>query len=232
MIGDPRQFTDTLTSELNAPGGSFAWDVNPSTRPIVAGRHGRDATGPPQDPIALPNPPGIPAENTIYPPDGPVEEIPFTVRGPADGVDNGRMNVHVEWSSPDTDWDLYVLGPNGDIVTQSASFGDTTEDASLFDPPPGQYTAVVVNYDQVMNTPDDWFDGQVTFRSPTPRIQTGVKESWTLTCKDSPAASRAAARWSSTAARWRTWATPATAASRARTPLAPRRAECEHVFVR
>jgi hypothetical protein len=151
----------------------------------VAGRHGRDATGPPQDPIALPNPLGVPAENTIYPPDGPVEKIPFTVRGPADGVDNGRMNVHVEWSSPDTDWDLYVLGPNGDIVTQSASFGDTTEDASLFDPPPGQYTAVVVNYDQVMNTPDDWFDGQVTFRSPTPRIQTGIKESWTLTCRDS-----------------------------------------------
>jgi hypothetical protein len=185
VIGDPRQFTDRLTSELNAPGGSFTWNVNPSTRPIVAGRHGRDATGPPQDPIALPNPPGVPSENTIYPPDGPVEKIPFTVRGPADGVDNGRMNVHVEWSSPDTDWDLYVLGPNGDIVTQSASFGDTTEDASLFDPPPGQYTAVVVNYDQVMNTPDDWFDGQVTFRSPTPRIQTGIKESWTLTCRDS-----------------------------------------------
>jgi murein tripeptide amidase MpaA len=185
VIGDPRQFTDTLTSELNAPGGSFTWNVNPSTRPIVAGRHGRDATGPPQDPIALPNPPGVPAENTIYPPDGPVEKIPFTVKGPADGVDNGRMNVHIEWSSPDTDWDLYVLGPNGDIVTQSASFGDTTEDASLFDPPPGQYTAVVVNYDQVMNTPDDWFDGQVTFRSPTPQIQTGVKESWTLTCRDS-----------------------------------------------
>ena len=95
------------------------------------------------------------------------------------------MTVHIEWSSPDTDWDVYVLGPNGDIVTQSASFGDTTEDAFLFDPPPGQYTAVVVNYDQVMNTPDDWFDGKVTFRSPTPRIETGVKETWTLTCTDS-----------------------------------------------
>jgi hypothetical protein len=183
-IGDPRQFTDTLSSELRAPGGSFRWDVNPSTRPVVAGRDGRDPTGPPQDPIALANPPGVPAENPAYPPGGPVEEIPFAVKGPADGVDNGRMTVHIEWGSPDTDWDLYVIGPSGDIVTQSASFGDTGEDASLFDPPPGRYRAVVVDYDQVRRTPDDWSDGKVTFRSPSPRVVTGVKEAWTLTCTD------------------------------------------------
>ena len=184
-IGDPLQFTDTLSSELQTSGPTFAWHVNPSTRPLVAGRHGRDPTGPPQARIDLANPPGVPAENTIYPPGGPVEEIPFTVKGPADGVDNGRMTVHIEWSSPDTDWDIYVIGPNGQIVTQSAAFGDTTEDASLFDPPPGQYEVHVVNYDQVMNTPDDWWGGNVTFRSPTPRIETGTKESWTLTCMDS-----------------------------------------------
>jgi hypothetical protein len=183
-IGDPLQFTDTLTSELKPAGGAFRWAVNPSTRPLVAGRHGRDPVGPPQDEIELVNPPGIPRENTVYPPDGPVEEIPFTVKGPADGVDNGRMTVHLEWSSPDTDWDIYVIGPNGQIVTQSASFGDTTEDATLFDPPPGEYKLHVVNYDQVMHTPDDWFDGHVSFRSPTPRIETGTKESWTLTCLD------------------------------------------------
>ena len=184
-IGDPLQFTDTLTSELKPSGPTFAWHVNPSTRPLVAGRHGRDAAAPPQEPIALANPPGVPAENTVYPPGGPVEEIPFTVKGPAEGVDNGRMTVHIEWGSPDTDWDIYVIGPGGQIVAQSASFGDTTEDASLFDPPPGQYKVHVVNYDQVMNTPDDWFAGEVTFRSPTPRIETGTKESWTLTCLDS-----------------------------------------------
>jgi len=62
---------------------------------------------------------------------------------------------------------------------------DEQRATALFDPPPGQYRAVVVNYDQVMNTPDDWFGGQVTFRSPTPRVETGVKEAWTLTCTDS-----------------------------------------------
>jgi len=181
-VGDPIRFTDSLSSELKATGGEFTWHVNPSTRPLVAGRNGRDATGPPQQRIDLVNPPGIPPENPNYPPGGPVEEIPFTVQGPADGVDNGRMTVHVEWSSPDTDWDIYVIGPNGQIVTQSASFGDATEDATLFDPPPGQYKLQVVSYDQVMHTPDDWFNGNVSFRSPTPRVETGAKESWTLTC--------------------------------------------------
>jgi Zinc carboxypeptidase len=182
-IGDPIQFQDTLTSDFKAPGGAFTWHVNPSTRPLVAGRHGREPTGPPQETITLENPPGIPAENTAYPPGGPVEAIPFHVNGPP-GVDNGRMTVHIEWSNPETDWDIYVLNADGDIVTQSASFGDTTEDATLFDPPPGEYTVHVVNYDQVQNPPDDWSGGNVSFRSPTPRIETGTKEAWTLTCLD------------------------------------------------
>jgi hypothetical protein len=183
-IGGPIMFTDTLRSELETTGPTFEWHVNPSTRPLVAGRHGRDPTGPPQGRIALSNPPGIPPENTVYPPGGAVEEIPFTVEGPSAGVDNGRMTVHIEWGSPDTDWDIYVIGPDGQVVAQSAASGDTTEDASLFDPPPGEYRLHVVNYDQVMNASDDWFGGTVTFSSPTPRVETGTKESWTLTCLD------------------------------------------------
>src|SRR5215207_9409083 len=184
VIRDPIRFTDTLTSELKTSGPTFAWHVNPSTRPLVAGRHGRDPTGPPQAGITLENPSGIPAENTVYPPNPPYEAIPFTVKGPGDGVDNGRLTVHIQWESRDTDWDIYVIAPNGQIVAQSASFGDTDEDASLFDPPPGDYTLHVVNYDQVMNTPDDWSRGSVSFSSPRQKIGTGTKESWTLTCLD------------------------------------------------
>ena len=181
VIADPIQFQDTLSSELKVTAPTFTWHVNPSTRPVVAGRHGRDPTGPPQDTIALANPAGIPAENVNYPAQ-PYESVPFTVLGPADGVDNGRFTVHVEWSNPNTDWDIYVVNSAGAVVTQSAAFGDTTEDATLFDPPPGQYTVHVVNYDQVQSPPDDWFNGNVTFQSPTPRVETGVRESWTLTC--------------------------------------------------
>jgi hypothetical protein len=94
------------------------------------------------------------------------------------------MRVHLEWSSPDTDWDIYVIGPDGRIVAQSASVGDTTEDASLFDPPPGEYRLHVVNYDHAGRAPDDWIGAYASFESPRPRIETGAKESWTLTCTD------------------------------------------------
>ena len=184
-VGDPILIPDALTYEYASKGGRFAWHVNPSTRPVVAGRHGRDPVAPKQADIPLANPAGIPAENTEgdYSA-GAYESIPFTVGGPPE-VDNGRMTVHIEWGNPDTDWDLYVVNAAGEVVTQSASFGDTTEDAVLVDPPPGEYVAHVVNYDQIDGAPapDDWSNGNVTFLSPTPRHE-DAKEAWQLSCVD------------------------------------------------
>jgi len=95
------------------------------------------------------------------------------------------MTVHIEWGNPETDWDLYVVNEAGEVVTQSASFGDTTEDAVLVDPPPGNYVAHVVFYAPAEGAtePDDWTNGQVLFRSPTPTFY-GPKEAWQLTCED------------------------------------------------
>ena len=180
VIGDPILFEDSLTSELASDGGEFAWHVNPSTRPIVAGRDGRDPTGPPQASIPLANPAGVPAENVDYP-NGVYESVPFTVQGPP-AVDNGRLTVHIEWTNPETDWDIYVVDSAGKVVTQSAGFGIPEENARLVDPPPGEYTLHVVNYDQVTRDVDDWFGAEVRFQSPTPKVETGTKEAWTLTC--------------------------------------------------
>ena len=83
-------------------------------------------------------------------------------------VDNGRMTVHIEWGNPNTDRDLYVYDSGGNLVTQSAAFGDTTEDAVLLDPPAGAYKAVIVNYDQIYGQPyDDWSGG---LRAARPRL--------------------------------------------------------------
>jgi hypothetical protein len=184
-IGDPILFPDALDYKYASKGGHFDWNVNPSTRPVVAGRDGRDPVAPKQEDITFANPPGQPAENTEgnYA-DGAFEAIPFTVGGPPE-VDNGRMTVHIEWGNPETDWDLYVVNADtGEVVTQSASFGDTTEDAVLVDPPPGNYVAHVVNFDQVDGQPfDDWTNGHVTFLSPTPR-HVDAHEAWQLTCED------------------------------------------------
>jgi len=185
-VGPAQLFPDVLDYRYASKGGRFEWNVNPSTRPVVAGRDGRDPVAPKQDDITFANPAGIPAENTEgnYA-DGEFEAIPFTVLGPPD-ADNGRMTVHIEWGNPETDWDLYVVNADtGEVVTQSASFGDTTEDAVLVDPPPGNYIAHVVNFDQVDGAPapDDWTNGHVTFLSPTPRHE-DAKEAWQLTCED------------------------------------------------
>ena len=180
-IGNPILFPDVLEGELRSDGGPFAWHMNPSTRPIVAGRFGREPAGPPQATISLANPPGIPAVNQEgdYQA-GAYESIPFTVSGPP-AVDNGRMTVHIEWGNPAVDWDLYVVDATGEVVTQSASFGDATEDAVLVDPPPGQYTVHVVNFDG--GETSDWTLGEVRFLSPTPTVY-GPKEAWQLTCED------------------------------------------------
>ena len=50
-----------LTSSLDTRGGRFHWAVNPSTRPVVAGRDGREPQGPAQPAITLTNPAGVPA---------------------------------------------------------------------------------------------------------------------------------------------------------------------------
>ena len=182
-IGPVQTFQDTLEYSMKTDGPSFEWNVNPSTRPVVAGRDGRPATGPPQADIAFANPAGQPAENTGDPLAGAHEEFSFDVQGPP-AVDNGRMTVHIDWADPDTDWDVYVYNAAGQLVTQSASFGDTTEDAILMDPPAGRYTAVIVNYDQVDGQPyDDWGNGRVDFDSPRPRTETGIKEAWRMTCR-------------------------------------------------
>ncbi|WP_189213303.1 M14 family zinc carboxypeptidase [Actinokineospora fastidiosa] len=181
-VGSPLSVTDTLTSTLAAPGGRFTWAVNPSTRPFVAGRHGREPRGPAQQPIELANPPGVPAVNTDYPADQTAEVIPFRVDGPP--VDNGKMTVSVRWGTPASDWDLYVLDASGAIVAASETAGTDSEAAVMFDPPAGEYRAVVVHYEQARPSgPDDWSGLRVDFASPLPPLY-GPKEAYTLTCSD------------------------------------------------
>lgn len=181
-IGPAQSFSDTLEYSMVTDGPAFEWNVNPSTRPIVAGRDGRDAEGPPQESITLTNPDGQPGENTGDPLAGAHEEIDFEVAGLPD-VDNGRFTVHIDWADLNTDWDVYIYDAEGNVVAQSASFGDNTEDAVMFDPPAGTYKAVIVNYDQVDGQAyDDWGNGSVTFQSPIPRNETGITEAWTFTC--------------------------------------------------
>ena len=177
--GAPLEYTDTLTSTYASRGGRFTWAVNPSTRPIVAGRYGRPAVAPAQPTITLSNPAGVPAANEGDPVSGPNEVVEFQI-GALPEYDNGTATVGIRWGSTATDWDLYVLNSEGEVVGQSAQGSTNREDALLIDPAPGTYRAVLVNYDG--GATDDWTSGGVTFANPLPEVRTGVKEAWTLTC--------------------------------------------------
>ncbi len=86
----------------------------------------------------------------------------------------------MQWGSTATDWDLHVVNGAGQLVGQSAQGGTNREDALIFDPAPGTYTAYLVNYEG--GETDDWTTGGVTFANPLPELRTGIKEAWQLTC--------------------------------------------------
>ena len=177
--GMPIEYTDTLSSTYDSKGGKFSWAVNPSTRPIVAGSYGREPLAPAQTSVSFANPAGIPAENAGDPLTGASESFTFTI-GALPQVDNGTATVSAAWGSTATDWDLYVVNSDGQIVGQSAQGGTNREDALLIDPPAGTYTAYLINYEG--GATDDWSSAGVTFANPLPEVRTGIKEAWQLTC--------------------------------------------------
>jgi hypothetical protein len=180
-VTDPLTYTDTLTSSLTSRGGTFTWAVNPSTRPLVAGRYGRDPLAPAQPSQTFANPAGVPAENEGSPlaVDG-YEEVGFTIGGLPE-YDNGTATVSIQWTDPNVDWDLYIFNSEDELVGQSAQGGTNREDALVIEPAAGTYRAVMVNYDGG-TAQNDWTGGTVTFANPLPLLDTGIKEAWQLSC--------------------------------------------------
>jgi hypothetical protein len=173
---EPIRFGERLESSMVTDrNGTFTWAVNPSTRPYVAGRYGREPLGPVPPGFALVNPPGVPAENqegNIL--DGAYEEATFTVPAPPEG-DAGQVLIDVTWTNPQTDWDVYVYDAGGAQVASAATGGTNSERVTMGLPEPGTYTIRFVNYDQVDDAnPDDW-TGAVSFTAPTPAVA-GVAE--------------------------------------------------------
>ena len=175
LTKDPIEYRDRLSSSLDTRGGRFSWAVNPSTRPVVAGRSGRVAQAPAQPTATLTNPAGVPAE-------GESEFATFTITG-LPTYDNGRAAVTVSWpgvpGDEALDWDVFVYNSAGDLVGQAATLADP-EVAALIDPVPGTYTVEVNNY-QGGTAATDW-SGKVVFEQPKPPVVTGVKEAWMMTC--------------------------------------------------
>ncbi|KGN39144.1 peptidase M14 [Knoellia subterranea KCTC 19937] len=167
-------YIDNLASSLAGNGGAFSWAVNPSTRPFVVGRYGRDPQGPTQPSSSIANPAGVPAVGTSEFSEVTIEGMPT--------YDNGKVIFTFGWDGPNpdpnTDWDFYVYDADGNQVASAATLANP-EIAAALDPVPGTYTVEAINYDN--GTSADW-TGTMSFEAPVPAYESGIKESWNLTC--------------------------------------------------
>ena len=210
-VAEPATFQDHLETEMKVPAsGRFDYHANPSTRPLVAQSQGRQAQGPPSAPIAF-NGAANPATNMPCAANQSTDpncfdDHPFEIpNGP--GVDNDSATVRIEWSTPATDWDLYVytdsdgdgtsLVPDGpdagsepdvepNLVASSATgpteAGDS-ETATFLRPETGdgrlQPGDYVVRVENYAAI--EPYTGEVTFEGP-PEFIPAQTETWKLTC--------------------------------------------------
>jgi murein tripeptide amidase MpaA len=167
-FGPKQSYHDELDSFLDVPeSGRFAWDVNPSTRPILAGRVKQ---GEPTADLEFTNgvPPTVPAVSALN-----KAEHPFTVKP---GEDNGKAVVTITSTTAQEDFDgyLYKVQPDGSRLL----IGSSTNPAAAserFETPhvntPGDYVLVIENAGAL-----PLYTVTVDFSSPEP------PEAYTLTC--------------------------------------------------
>ncbi|UJA19631.1 peptidase M14 [Thermoleophilia bacterium SCSIO 60948] len=195
--GKVRYTRDHLKTKLKVRrSGRFVWDVNPSTRPLVAKEQGRRAKGKPSKPKMFS---GSPADAPVPCPtaelSGPTcwSENAFTVPS-GKRVDNFGAEIRAEWASPSTDWDMEVyLDGNGDGDSQDGAdklvgssgngvtSGDSTSEEVNVTAPVlkegGKYVVRMVNF-----AATEPYEGEINFRG-SPKFRPAKKERWKLTCR-------------------------------------------------
>ena len=145
--GAVRLFDDALNTIMDVSEGStsYAWHINPSTRPIVAKAQGRAPTGGATSPpiVSTGNPPPLPPCPTYFEAGaascaaGGLEDRVFTVPANSPTVDNGFVNIRLDWTDPNNDYDLEIFkadaGGNaiGDPISSSANSGNKREQTSI-----------------------------------------------------------------------------------------------------
>lgn len=194
--GEPILLDDRLTSELRVgDSGNYEWDINPSTRPLVAQDQGRPALGDPSESETFSGTPATTTPCADFDTEDPScwNDHPFTI--PGGDADNEAATVSIEWSTPASDWDLKVFRDvdgdgtsvnqtDDDEVGQSAQGFPTASESTTFVSPetgdgrlePGDYVARVINFAAV-----DPYDGEIAYAGPEP-FTAGTTEAWTLSC--------------------------------------------------
>lgn len=188
--GAIQTFRDKLRSAVRVRrNGHFLFNINPSTRPLVAQGSGSEATGPPSDPLQFSGGPTTttPCADAETEDSSCWNDAPFIA--PDDPAhDNDSAVVRIEWATPASDWDMKVFkDTNGDGSSEgetnpigtSATGPSTSEQATISGDalvPGEKYVARVISF-----AGSEPYDGTVTFEGPSPRIEP-QRERWKVTC--------------------------------------------------
>ncbi len=169
---DGSSFTDKLDTTMTVPtGGTFAWHVNPSTRPLVM-KHRLQVLSetPTREETFKPGTALLPTQH---------EDKEFVVTETGQDL----LQVELDWPTPD-DYDLEVYYREADgSLTQVASSGNFVgekELATLSSPKPGTYVLRVINFASVS---PDWTMTAGLYDTTDTIVGDGLVENWTLTCE-------------------------------------------------
>jgi len=184
-------FDDTLNTLMDVPSsGRFSWDINPSTRPVVAKARGRAARGRPSNPTSVSEAaPAAPCGAADATNPACYKDYGFTVPTGA-GIDNATATVDLQWGTAASDYDMTVFrDSNGDgsslNETQSvgtSAAGTTNNESATFGEPAEmiagkKYVVRVVNFAGA-----EPYTVRFSYGGPAPFVPART-EAWNLTCE-------------------------------------------------
>jgi hypothetical protein len=177
--GPKQTFVDRLATELTVPAnGSFAWSINPSTRPAVMERRMPTVSDTPSREATYRNqtqtqPNQIVGEGE----EGTYEDIALDVRD----TDQAKvLSLELTGENPADDYDLELYRRLGGELVEVGSSGNVAnpELILLDDPPVGEYVLRVVNF----LAAGPWTVEAKWLPAGPDEITPGRVEAWVLTC--------------------------------------------------
>ena len=177
-VQPPQTLKDALDTTITVPSsGTYAWDVNPSTRPFVGG--GATITKLADTPTReLTTTGGGPGAANL--PANGVQTYDFTINPD----DPGAVKVDVSWPTPE-DYDIVVNRLNADgsktAVGSSGNGPGTPEEVLLTGAAaaPGKYQLEVDNFAAAVGT----WTAKIGFYGYGQTVTTGHPEAYTMTCE-------------------------------------------------
>ncbi len=178
--GPKQTFVDHLRTNLTVPAsGSFAWSINPSTRPAVMEKRMPTVSDTPSREATYENqtqtqPNQVIGEGAA----GTYEDIALDVR---DSDAAKVLSLELTADSPADDYDLELYRRVNGALVEVASSGNPANPESIMldDPPLGAYVLRVVNY----LAAGPWTVEAKWLPAGPEQVTPGRVEAWTLTCR-------------------------------------------------